>query len=578
MALTSRNLKKATFPSFLIISTLVIGNLLVVVRHSSLVFIEQQYQQKNGYQQQNHDHEGDDQDENLVSSGDDHSPNHLLYDSDTTIKLWNKKTHDDDLSYESSTSIHSYSPDADLEKSSHANIVDSALSKSISPNDNSTFTKNTKYPELVVGVVKEGQTTRRRFAYAFLMAGCNPNAHNGLLYHVVIVKEFFRSVNSIADVVVLVRMSPSSSNSDNRQAAGNDSSDTNTTTRNNSANSARLPASQEKILTDNGVIVKYIPTPVVDNFFTAQMDKFRILGLLGYERVLYIDSDVMPLCNLDYLFINSVRNATGDSDMESPSAAPLFQENVILQGKIEASQGGFFMMTPNRQDADEVMDIINKRYSQSYTNFDESVGWGHVIKPPDHWDSLYETNMTTWKFYGGNADQGLLYYWTKYKKKKVSIIGPQNMETWGVDMENGTEHEHEEYATKLLNVKSTIEWRRAIGKTIEMGWTGNEFYHFSGKKKPYWRGYSPENMEFHIDDKMITNKTCHSMARGEKDKLATSLWFYFLKKALMRAGLSEETVLHEFPMKSHPQLGRWAPKRVIEESVNQKHEYWHDEG
>ena len=88
-----------------------------------------------------------------------------------------------------------------------------------------------------------------KFAYAFLLAGCNPENDRYVphLYGVLTANEFFRTVGSIADVVVMIRMSP----------------DTNATA---------LPPTEEGLLAKAGVIVKYLPKPIVDNFYTAQMD------------------------------------------------------------------------------------------------------------------------------------------------------------------------------------------------------------------------------------------------------------------------------------------------------------------
>jgi hypothetical protein len=37
---------------------------------------------------------------------------------------------------------------------------------------------------------------------------------------------------------------------------------------------------------------------------------------------------------------------------------------------------------------------------------------------------------TNWTFHGNFADQGLLYYWTKYVKKNVSIVVDHEVENW----------------------------------------------------------------------------------------------------------------------------------------------------
>ena len=66
-------------------------------------------------------------------------------------------------------------------------------------------------------------------------------------------------------------------------------------------NEEKLPQEDEEILNKSGIIVKYLPKARADNFHTAMMDKFRILQFVEYDRILYLDSDVIPLNNLDYV-------------------------------------------------------------------------------------------------------------------------------------------------------------------------------------------------------------------------------------------------------------------------------------
>ena len=107
----------------------------------------------------------------------------------------------------------------------------------------------------------------------------NPSEPNyrGYIYNVAIAKELLsKDFGSTNDVIVMIRMHLDS--------------DYDT-----------LPKADENILSKVGVIVKYLPKPrKVDNFYTAMMDKFRILQFVEYTRVLYLDGDVMPLTNLDY--------------------------------------------------------------------------------------------------------------------------------------------------------------------------------------------------------------------------------------------------------------------------------------
>jgi alpha-N-acetylglucosamine transferase len=63
-----------------------------------------------------------------------------------------------------------------------------------------------------------------------------------------------------------------------------------------------LPAEDIRLLAAMQVKVKYIPKSRDENFYRVMLDKFRILALNEYRRVLFLDGDVVPLVNLNYLF------------------------------------------------------------------------------------------------------------------------------------------------------------------------------------------------------------------------------------------------------------------------------------
>ncbi len=243
------------------------------------------------------------------------------------------------------------------------------------------------------------RTKPYKFAYAFLMAGCDPKrpSYMGYIYNAVVSKEILRVFNSTADVIMLVRM------------RGNTLEE-------------RLPDIHVSLLTKSGIIVKYLQKPKVDTFHTAMMDKFRILEMTEYDRILYLDSDLMPLNNLDYIFEKSVGHN-----------APL-QENVVLAYTREPANGGFFMLKPDKEDYRKISKIIGKMNRRKY-RFDSKIGFGHEIVTPDYWESIYKRE-TTWDFYGAFTDQGLLYHWVKYEKKKFSAIIGQTVKSFDKD-ENG---------------------------------------------------------------------------------------------------------------------------------------------
>ena len=209
----------------------------------------------------------------------------------------------------------------------------------------------------------------KKFAYAFLIAGCNPKEPNykGYIYSVAVAKELFNRFHSKHDIIVQIRM-------------------------HSQTDEMKLPIEEEQILTKSGIIVKYLPKTPIDNFHTAMMDKFRILELTEYERIVYLDADVIPLNNLDYMFELSTTSTNS-------TTTPPLEENVILAYNREPSSGGFFMLSPKEGDYEEIQALIQKRNKEGY-HFNETIGWGHQMIPPDGWESLDGFKGSKWDFYG----------------------------------------------------------------------------------------------------------------------------------------------------------------------------------
>ena len=125
-----------------------------------------------------------------------------------------------------------------------------------------------------------------------------------------------------------------------------------------------------------------------DSFYGLMLEKFRILELEEYSRVLFLDGDVMMKCNLDYLFELSEPHP-------SSGKKPTLRENILLAYRSQPANGGFFILKPNRTDYLTIQSIIHERELQvlSMTTepyFDVVQGWGHVITPPNKWRSPME--------------------------------------------------------------------------------------------------------------------------------------------------------------------------------------------
>jgi hypothetical protein len=244
----------------------------------------------------------------------------------------------------------------------------------------------------------------RKWAYAFLIGGCSIKTpeYRGFLYNVVAATRRLRMSGSIADVVVFLQMSVESEETS-------------------------LPDEEEKLLAAMDIKVHYLPKPASSLhqvFYALMLEKFRILDLTDYSRVLFLDGDIMPLCSLDYLFELS----------EPQRGRAVLKENVIIAWRKEPANGGFFMLKPNREDYLKLQDIILRREQTAldlpWPHWDPIEGWGHEITAPDIWRSADGVTGTNWTWHGVFTDQGLIYHWTKYVKQSVSIINKNQVENW----------------------------------------------------------------------------------------------------------------------------------------------------
>jgi hypothetical protein len=208
--------------------------------------------------------------------------------------------------------------------------------------------------------------TNSSFAYAFLMAGCDESGrYRGFLYNILVAAYILQESGSTGDIIVMVRMHATS-------------------------NLTELPDRDASLLTKMGVQIRYLPLDSLDSFYSAMLAKFFILDYTEYERIVFMDSDVIPLCNLDYLHHMSMEGS--------------IRENVVLSWSHEPAAGGFFMLKPGGKDELDSIARANRLYlkSQPGIRFDPVVGWGHVIQPPDSWMDMDHafTNYTFWDFHG----------------------------------------------------------------------------------------------------------------------------------------------------------------------------------
>ena len=300
-------------------------------------------------------------------------------------------------------------------------------------------------------------------AYAFLVAGCNPSqpgAYVGYLYNILAAS--FMLADSKYDIIVMIRMSVKT-------------------------REERLPAQHEKWLQSAGVKMKYLPKNVdekSDTFFTAILDKFAVLDMVEYDSVLFLDTDVLPLCNLDYVF-----DLVGAGDGALWDDGNSTRRNLILAWKTEPSNAGFFIVRPGKGELDELNEIIRRQRESHHAKtqwppFSEEEGWGHSVS----WRNIRRNRGgDKWDFYGAYADQGLLYMWTKYHKKDVTNVFGNVVEHWADVDEDG---EVEMISTSTLDYIDDKSCSNSSGDILKRGGLYThapyrDFHHFTGKSKPW---------------------------------------------------------------------------------------------
>jgi len=154
----------------------------------------------------------------------------------------------------------------------------------------------------------KNRDTKGKYAYAMLMAGVDPETsglwYHGILFNAMVTSELLhRNSNSQSDVILMVQLSKE-------------------------AKIKKLSDVEEDWLRRANVIVKYIPLPDhgIQNFYTIQFEKFRVLQYYKeYSRIIFMDGDVMPNCNLDYIF--------------KLSEEGVLKENMVLAWRAEPSSG-----------------------------------------------------------------------------------------------------------------------------------------------------------------------------------------------------------------------------------------------
>ena len=236
------------------------------------------------------------------------------------------------------------------------------------------------------------------YAYVFAIWRLDPDKqnHKGYLANILIATRILRLQGSTADFVILIKLHYDSKHS-------------------------VLPNELVQLLTGMKIRIHYLAQQQQQqqhddndrklNVYGTMFYKFAIFNLTEYRQVMYLDSDLMPMNNLDYLMQQA------DHGFLKP--------NIMIASNREPANGGMFIVRPNQTVYQHIQSIIRTwgdRLAKSQ-EWDELVGWGHVIEPPDCWETNNHHNRgIKWTFWAANADQGFFYYYCKYVLKECTQI------------------------------------------------------------------------------------------------------------------------------------------------------------
>ena len=386
--------------------------------------------------------------------------------------------------------------------------VDSAPDSSEDPNAEAPTNTESDLPSTTP--LTTAPQASSKYAYAYVVGGVKPEepVYRFYFYNIVLSTDIQRADGSTADVVVFVQMSFSSEHRE-------------------------LPEADLKLLQSRNIIIKYIPSIKRESYLKTQFDKFRILDLVEYDRVLYLDSDVTPRRSLDYFF-----------DL---SAQGQLKENVVLRGTTEPVHGGFFMLQPQEGDHARVLQIIDETEARNkllpFPHWNETLGWGATF--PEPWILLTGAQNTTWFYHGSFADQGLLHYWTHFVKKSFSIVESKTVEHWGPGM-NTSSMAVKERTELLSDVFLAVDknhscWKGQI-KFRRCAAPHSDTMHYTGKNKP-WMMEPPNEVDIE-----------------KRDETQYHFWFHHFSKLNDELDLGFD--LKNWTIQKRPLLGLWPKKPV----------------
>mmetsp|Transcript_50741 Transcript_50741/g.152820 ORF Transcript_50741/g.152820 Transcript_50741/m.152820 type:complete len:464 (-) Transcript_50741:156-1547(-) len=326
-----------------------------------------------------------------------------------------------------------------------------------------------------VSIANPSTETSSPYAYVWIIGGVHEDrpSYRGFVWDVLISASLLRRTGSKADFWLYVRLSPGSQ-------------------------IHRIPEDDDRHLKLLGVRVKHLEKPQHDSFSQLMYDKFLILNMVEYKRVMFLDADTIPMCNLDYYFHLS--------DPDDDTLPTLLKPFFIFATKGEPANGGLFMVEPSniihQQYQDTVRDQHKKAKALPYPHFDKDEGWGYSFRSNgDEWEAM-KAKGQQWTWWGAHVDQGLMYYIARILSRECSIAIGTKVQNWKMkegqtkpEKEIELEGVLERFQPNLLAYQYRCDEKESQHTKFNCHPPYNSLAHFSGTRKPWQNEFNVEDLE-----------------------------------------------------------------------------------
>mmetsp|Transcript_10959 Transcript_10959/g.15087 ORF Transcript_10959/g.15087 Transcript_10959/m.15087 type:complete len:448 (+) Transcript_10959:3-1346(+) len=225
--------------------------------------------------------------------------------------------------------------------------------------------------------VSNSVLSSNKYAYVTLISGIDRSLkYRGFLYNALIIKRALNQLGSSADFITMIGY--------------NDIAD------------KELFKEDIKLLESNGIIIFNLPR-LLDNSIKLSFAEMALLKITPwsftqYERIQYIDGDVMPTRNMDCFFQLNL--------------------NTFTIGAVSPLNSGWFLAIPNMEDYDYLKEKAIWRLGKDW---DTELGWQEKM-PVGFYYRGGQKMCEKWLFNGADMDQGLLFHRFVLNKGVAALV------------------------------------------------------------------------------------------------------------------------------------------------------------